>query len=77
MPQFTEEQLKELEEVFDMKRKKTIKVRDGFVHYGDTVWWRGKDGPIKVNVGMDIQNILKYPQHYQIAEPSTKVEYLD
>jgi hypothetical protein len=77
MSLFSEEQLKELEQIFDLKRKKTIQVRDGFVELNDTVWWRCKDGPSEVKVSDDIDNIRRYPQHYQIAQPTTKIEYLD
>lgn len=79
MPQFTEEQLKELEQVFDLKRKATIKVRDGYVCPDDMVWWRGEGAceHVKANDPSHARNIQKYPNRYQICKPRMRVEYMD
>lgn len=80
MPHFTEEELQELESIFGIKRvTNTIYVRDGYIKEGDTVWWRGKDGPELVCSAdpSHLPNIKKCPNAYQIEKPKMKFEYLD
>jgi hypothetical protein len=76
---FSEDQIAELERIFDIKRAGTIKVRDGYIKPGDMVWWRGEEGPERVNSNSSghAHNILNYPQVYQIAEPKRKTVYED
>ena len=78
MPNFTEEQLQELEKVFNLTRKETLPVRDGRVAFGDLVWWRCVHGPVRESVDGTIwENIAAHPEHYQLARPTVKTEYLD
>jgi hypothetical protein len=76
---FTEEQLKELETVFGIKRGKTLPVRDGVVTKESMVWWRCSDGPQHVLAGSEThwENIHDFPNAYQLAEPDVKIQYLD
>jgi hypothetical protein len=76
---FSEDQIAELERIFDIKRVATIKVRDGYIKPGDMVWWRCEYGPEHVHSMADthMANILAFPHVYQIAEPKTKVTYVD
>lgn len=75
MPHFTEEQLKELEQVFDLKRINTLPVRDGRVRPTDQVWWRGAHGPELVSAEVHWTNIEDYPDTYSRARP--KITYQD
>lgn len=79
MSQFTQEQLKELEQIYGLKRVGTIKVRDGYISPGDMVWWRCNSGPQHVNSNAEnhLANILDHPQVYQISEPIRKTIYVD
>lgn len=77
MPYFTEEQLNEIATAFGLKREETLPVRDGVVTKNTMVWWRAEHGPQRVTAGKDWQNILEYPDLYQLKEPSTRITYLD
>jgi hypothetical protein len=80
MSQFTEEQLKELETLFGLKRREDIlPVRDGVVSQDTMVWWRGNIGPklVNANSGTHWNNIKEFPHLYQLAKPHTKLEYVD
>lgn len=80
MNAFTEQQLKELETIYGLVRKPgIIPVRDGHITEGDKVWWRSINGPEQVNSSGDEhrQNIINYPNAYQISKPQTTVTYSD
>lgn len=79
MSQFTEEQLKELETVFGLKREESLPVRDGRVTRDSMVWWRGAKGPeqVRADSGTHWHNISAYPDVYQLAQPVYRVEYFD
>ncbi len=78
MPHFTEEQLRELEKIFNLTRKETLPVRDGVICRGDLVWWRCIDGPVQEEVSVyNWKNIQEYPKLYQLNRPATQVTYLD
>lgn len=79
MAHFTEDQLKELEGVFQLARKpKGIRVRDGIAQEGDMVYWRGEGGPEHVALsGQHLRNAREYPDVYQIAAPRHRIEYID
>ena len=73
MSHFTEEQLKELETVFGIKRaQETLPVRDGVVTKDTMVWWRGDRKCEHVNAGGDWDNIKGYPDAYQLEEPHVR-----
>ena len=77
MNNFTEEQLQELETIFNIKRRDTLPVRDGVVSPTSKVWWRCVEGKQHVIAGDHWFNIKKYPSVYQIKEPRTSVIYQD
>lgn len=78
MTHFTEEQLKELETLFDLKRtQEVLPVRDGVVIKNQKVWWRGEDGPQHVLAEKEWANIREFPNLYQLAEPRVQVIYVD
>ena len=78
MKHSTEEQVKELETIFGIKRiQETAEVRDGVVSKGDNVWWRCKSGPEYVSAGIHLDNILEYPRFYQINKPLYCTDYCD
>lgn len=81
MSSFTKEQLAELEAVYGLKRLGKYKVRDGYVNEGDSVWWRGVNGPeqfvVDIN-GMHHPNMIRYPEAYCIKKPEVSpVTYKD
>lgn len=73
----TDEQLDQIAQVFGIKRKATIKVRDGFVETDDVVWWWCESGPQRVSTSNHLSNIKEFPNAYSIKEPRTKVIYID
>lgn len=77
MSQFNEEQLKELEVVFGLKREESLPVRDGRVTRDSMVWWRGEKNCERVMAGKDWENIKYHPHVYQIEEPRRRVQYQD
>jgi hypothetical protein len=79
MLHFNEDQIKEFETLFGLKRVATIPVRDGRINPGDMVWWRGSAGPehVKSDSASHAYNISQYPGAYQITKPVMRVEYLD
>ena len=77
MSLFTEEQLKELEIVFNLKRVASLPVRDGQVNRTDYVYWRSDEGPEHVLANDHWDNIKGSPQYYSLKEPRTAVQYLD
>lgn len=75
---FTPEQVEELEKRYGLKPvQETVKVRDGTVAKGDMVWWREVSGPKHIKAGEHWENIEKCPDCYQLAEPLTRVDYVD
>lgn len=76
MAHFTEEQLKELETIFGIKRvispDEYLPVKDGIVRRGDQVWWASNQGP-QQSVADDGQgtwtNIKNHPHLYSIEKP--------
>lgn len=75
---FTEEQLQELESIFNLKRATDVlEVRDGFIAKGKMLWWRNALGPEKVASDQHWDNIKEFPEVYSIHEPKTSVIYLD
>ena len=76
---FTEEQLRELETLFNLKRttESVAAVRDGTVTLSSVVWWRSEEGPQEVSAWDHWRNIKEYPQAYQIKKPATKLTYVD
>ena len=81
MTQFTEEQLVELETIFNLKRsnEETLPVRDGVVTKKSMVWWRAVRAPEHVcaNSSDHWYNIRNHPRVYQLAKPETKTVYVD
>jgi hypothetical protein len=79
MPNFTDEQLAELETVFGIKRQDSLPVRDGRVTRDSMVWWRANLGPehVRADSGTHWHNIHHYPDVYSIEEPRYRTEYLD
>jgi hypothetical protein len=79
VPQFTEEQLEELETLYGLKRIETLPIRDGVVARHQNVWWRGEDGPEFVEAGNPSHwsNIQNFPNVYQHAKPVFKLAYVD
>lgn len=70
MSSFTNEQIKELETIFNIKRaEETLPVRDGVVTKSTMVWWRGDRELDQVMAGDDWENIKKYPRVYQLEKP--------
>ena len=75
---FTEEQLQELETIFNLKRNTEVMgVRDGFVTKNRMLWWRYVSGPQYVNSTEHWDNIKEYPKLYSIGEPKTTITYVD
>lgn len=75
---FTTEQLEFLsshfnisEEDIEKEQKKTIRVSDGWVESGDSVWWKNRSGPefIKLSEGTHLTNVKTFPEFYSIKEP--------
>ncbi|MBN3757180.1 hypothetical protein G3N95_29855 [Paraburkholderia sp. Tr-20389] len=77
MSNFTEEQLRELEVAFGLKRQDSLPVKDGRVTRDTLVWWRCVDGPTHEPAGLHWENIERCPQFYSIAEPVYRIEYMD
>ena len=77
MSNFTEEQLRELEVAFGLKRQDSLPVKDGRVTRDSLVWWRCVDGPVRETAGQHWENITRAPQFYSIAEPVYRIEYMD
>ena len=80
MTHFTQEQLKELETIYGLKRvlpEGTLPVRDGVVTKETKVWWRGQTGPDHVVARYHWENICEFPKVYQLAEPKRKLVYVD
>ena len=78
MTHFTEEQLKELETVFDLKRNETLPVRDGRVNRDSKVWWRSLDGPVLIEAAFDHWDTIKsHPNAYQVTKPTIIIQYKD
>jgi hypothetical protein len=73
----TDEQLDQIAQVFNLNRKATIKVRDGFIAPDDMVWWWSENRPEKVIASRHLENIKEFPNVYSIKEPRTKIIYLD
>ena len=70
MSRFTEEQLKELETIFGLKREEeTLPVRDGVVTKDTLVWWKGHQGLEHVFASNGWDNIKEHPQLYQLKKP--------
>ena len=70
MSRFTEEQLKELETIFGLKREEqTLPVRDGVVTENTLVWWRGHHELEHVLASNEWDNIKKNPNIYQLEKP--------
>jgi hypothetical protein len=64
MNYFSEEEIKELETIFGLKRKivdERLPVRDGYVTKNLMVWWRNIDGPQLVLAGSHWGNIESFP----------------
>ena len=74
MAHFTEEQLKELETLFGLKRMEedVLPVRDGYVNKNSMVWWRKETGPIHAEAGSPDHwaNIKSFPNAYQLKKPT-------
>jgi hypothetical protein len=79
MPHFSEEQLKELESLYELKSKETREVFDGVVTRGAMVWWKGEDGPEHVSTSghSHWNNLRNFPKLYSISKPATKLVYVD
>ena len=79
MSRFTEEQLKELETIFGLKREEeTLPVRDGVVTKDTLVWWKGQQGLEHVLASNHWYNIQEHPQVYQLEKPNVvQVIYSD
>lgn len=77
MSLFTEEQLQELEAVFNLKRVETLPVRDGRVCKGDSVWWRCVEGPQHLTANLHWRNIEEFPEAYSIKEPRYTITYTE
>lgn len=77
MSLFSEEQIAELEKLFNLKRIETLPVRDGRVSKDHDVWWRNQNGPQLVQVSLHWKNIIEHPSAYSIAEPLVSVSYLN
>ena len=84
MAHFTEEQLKELEAVFDLQRRQqeTWPIWDGRCKMGDEIWWMHQYGPQLLTVNaMSISNIREYPKLYSHSKPKVKahpkVQYVE
>ena len=84
MAHFTEEQLKELEQVFDLKhrRQETWPIWDGVCMMGDKIWWMHEYGPQQITVdAFTITNIRAYPKLHSHAKPEVKayqkVQYVE
>lgn len=82
MSRFTEAELKEIETVFGLKRvNKPVTefagIRDATIERGVQIWWRGEDGPIQVDSGVDSEwrNIKQFPYSYSLDKP--KFGYMD
>lgn len=69
MSHFTEDQLAELEAVFNITRKETLPVLDGRVARTNLVWWRSEKGPQEVFANDHWDNIDSSPMFYQIKKP--------
>lgn len=73
MPEFTENQLRELEQVFGLERKepKLIPIKDGWAGWGDEVWWKANRGPVKVKMAEsgNWRNAQNCPDLYSFVEP--------
>ena len=78
MSHFTEDQLKELEAIFNLKRNETLPVRDGRVSRNSKVWWRSAEGPVFIEqAGDHWGNIEAYPNAYQLSKPKVIIQYKD
>lgn len=75
MAQFTEEQLQELETIFDLERSAVLPVKDGVVRSETKVWWLSDGGPERVSAEDHWGNITSYPEYYQLATPKYRVTY--
>ena len=73
----TEAQLNQIATVFGLKKREYFPVRDGYVTIDDKVWWRCETGPEHVEVRKHIHNLKEFPQAYQLAQPRTKITYLE
>lgn len=77
---FTQEQMQEIAQYFNLEIPIMLKVKDGFVKIGDKCWWRCEDGPQEFTVEEDNDhwdNMLKYPNAYQIEKPNYVISYVD
>ena len=75
---FSEADLKELEAVFEIKRRNPADVaviRDATITRGQLVWWRGEYGPEHVLSDQHWDNIKEYPQLYSVTRP--RIQYMD
>lgn len=77
MSLLTAEQLAQIATVFGLKQKEFFPVRDGVVTITDKVWWRCETGPEHVEVRVHIHNLKEFPHAYQLAQPKTKIVYLE
>lgn len=82
MPHFTEEQLKELEQIFKLERRgpKLIPIADGWAAKGNEVWWKHCNGPELVMLGEsgNWSNAKRYPHLYSHKKPEViSVTYAD
>ena len=77
MSLFTEEQLQELQAVFNLRRVETLPVRDGRVSKQDMVWWRHLDSPQHVLARDHWRNIQEFHRIYSIKEPKYTLTYTD
>lgn len=73
----TQEQLDQIATVFNLERTETLPVRDGVVGKKSLVWWRCNEGAVNVKAENHWDNIARYPDLYQIAEPKVKIVYED
>lgn len=77
MSLFTAEQLAQIATVFGLTQKEFFPVRDGVVTLEDKVWWRCETGPEHVQVRAHLHNLKEFPNAYQLAQPKTKIVYLE
>ena len=79
---FTEEEIKELSEIFGLTPvspppvPEILPISDGNVSKQETVWWRYSGGPEQVKAGDHWHNIKEYPKLYSHKKPQVlRVEY--
>lgn len=76
---FSEEVLKEINDILRIEQVDVRFVRDGVINKMENVWWRNNNGPEFVATGTHWLNITNFPHLYQINKPSVRsvIDYID